>query len=101
MDSWKDYINYLHNWADEHSDEKFSGMSPVCYDEFLDNDSDNWICSECGNSTEAIYTIAEWCEQLEFCDHLDQLYNIAENLGIVSTDICQDCFMKLVDKLKE
>lgn len=96
MSNWKSYINYLHNWANEHSDEEFSGMSPVCYDEFLFNDLNS--CQECG-SEEPAYTIAEWCEQLDLYDHIDQLYNIAENLGMKSTDICLECFNKLIKDL--
>lgn len=37
---WQRYIAYLHEWADSHADESFSGMSPVCYDEWLDNEYD-------------------------------------------------------------
>lgn len=37
-DPWYDYLDYLKNWADQHADHKFSGMSPVCYDEYLDNE---------------------------------------------------------------
>lgn len=38
MSNWKAYINYLENWAKEHSDEVFERCSPVCYDEFCDNE---------------------------------------------------------------
>jgi hypothetical protein len=38
---WSRYINYLIEWAMEHSSIEYDGMSPVCYDEWCDNeDSD-------------------------------------------------------------
>lgn len=33
-DEWECYINYLINWAFDHSDESNRGMSPVCFDEW-------------------------------------------------------------------
>ena len=33
---WQEYIEYLHEWALDHEDVVFSGMSPVCFDEFCD-----------------------------------------------------------------
>lgn len=33
---WKRYIAYLFAWADDHKDGVFAGMSPVCWDEWLD-----------------------------------------------------------------
>lgn len=36
--NWDNYISYLHEWAAEHSNEAYAGMSPVCYDEWLDNE---------------------------------------------------------------
>lgn len=35
---WNKYIEYLHKWADSHSGAGFAGMSPACYDEWLDNE---------------------------------------------------------------
>ena len=32
------YIEYLKVWADTHSGDEFVGQSPVCFDEFADND---------------------------------------------------------------
>ena len=37
---WQRYIKYLHEWADTHSDEKFGGQSPVCFDEWCDNEKE-------------------------------------------------------------
>ena len=36
--NWKRYIAYLHEWANSHADEMCGGMSPVCYDEWYDNE---------------------------------------------------------------
>ena len=33
---WARYINYLIEWALAHSSEEYDGMSPACYDEWLD-----------------------------------------------------------------
>ena len=35
---WNNYIEYLKDWARQHEEEENEGMSPVCYDEFLDNE---------------------------------------------------------------
>ena len=35
---WARYINYLIEWALDHSGEDCDGMSPVCYDEWCDNE---------------------------------------------------------------
>lgn len=37
---WNNYIEYLKDWARQHEGQEFEGMSPVCYDEFLDNESE-------------------------------------------------------------
>lgn len=37
---WSDYIMYLLKWSSEHADKEFAGMSPACYDEWLDNESE-------------------------------------------------------------
>lgn len=34
--SWAGYCQYLKDWADSHSDAGFAGCCPVCYNEFLD-----------------------------------------------------------------
>lgn len=36
--NWGAYIAYLREWADEHKDAAFYGMSPACFDEWTDND---------------------------------------------------------------
>lgn len=36
--SWRNYLLYLHDWAQEHSDPLFMGNSPAGYDEWLDNE---------------------------------------------------------------
>lgn len=35
---WDAYLEYLKDWADAHTEMECQGMSPVCYDEFIDND---------------------------------------------------------------
>ena len=40
ISDWQRYIAYLHEWADSHADESYGGMSPVCYDEWLDNEEE-------------------------------------------------------------
>lgn len=35
---WSDYIMYLLKWSSEHANKEFAGMSPACYDEWLDNE---------------------------------------------------------------
>lgn len=35
---WSRYIDYLRKWADSHSGAGFAGMSPACYDEWLDTE---------------------------------------------------------------
>lgn len=35
---WQGYITYLKEWADSHADETYMFMSPVCYEEWLDNE---------------------------------------------------------------
>lgn len=39
MNKWAGYIKYLHDWANEHQSEDCAGMAPVCYNEWLDNES--------------------------------------------------------------
>lgn len=36
---WNKYIQYLKNWAEEHSDQVYDGSSPSCYDEWNDNEN--------------------------------------------------------------
>ena len=36
---WQRYLNYLADWVFDHIDEKFSGMSPACFDEWKDNEN--------------------------------------------------------------
>ena len=39
MTQWEKYIEYLKKWAEEHSGSEFAGMSPVCFDEWEDNEN--------------------------------------------------------------
>lgn len=38
--NWKRYLKYLRKWAKDHKDKACYGMSPACYDEWLDNEGD-------------------------------------------------------------
>lgn len=43
--NWNNYIEYLKVWAEQHKAKEYEGMSPDCYDEFLDNEqneADGW-----------------------------------------------------------
>ena len=37
---WQRYIQYLHEWADSHADEKYGAQSPACFDEWCDWEKD-------------------------------------------------------------
>lgn len=39
---WNLYIEYLKQWADNHSSPEFAGMSPAGFDEWLDNECANF-----------------------------------------------------------
>ena len=36
-DDWQRYIAYLHEWAENHSDALYKGMTPVSFEEWCDN----------------------------------------------------------------
>lgn len=38
--NWNNYIEYLKDWARQHEEVENEGMSPACYDEFLDNENE-------------------------------------------------------------
>lgn len=38
MTQWEKYIEYLKKWVEEHSGKEYAGMSPVCFDEWEDNE---------------------------------------------------------------
>lgn len=35
---WSQYIRYLRQWTTDHRKGAFYGMSPVCFDEWCDNE---------------------------------------------------------------
>ena len=37
---WENYIKYLRNWAVQHETCEYYNMSPVCFDEFCNNEGD-------------------------------------------------------------
>ena len=36
--AWDKYIKYLREWAIAHADTVYMGQSPICFDEFCDNE---------------------------------------------------------------
>ena len=36
--AWEKYLKYLRGWADSHAEPVFYGTTPVCYDEWVDNE---------------------------------------------------------------
>lgn len=38
MTIWQRYTNYLIEWAISHKEEAFAGMTPACFDEWLENE---------------------------------------------------------------
>lgn len=58
---------------------------------------EDWTCS-CGKKTDTVLTISEWCEQFDWLkNEADFLESFAEEEKYDS-DICEDCFKKLVTK---
>lgn len=39
-EKWRQYIEYLHEWADLHSDPAFMFGSPACYEEWVENEGE-------------------------------------------------------------
>ena len=39
---WEGYLDYLKEWASDHKDILFEGMCPVCFDEWLDNEAEEF-----------------------------------------------------------
>lgn len=37
---WNAYLLYLKEWSDNHKNLEFFGMSPVCFDEWEDNEAE-------------------------------------------------------------
>lgn len=37
-DRWRRYLEYLKTWADDHADPAYAGMTPACFDEWLENE---------------------------------------------------------------
>ena len=35
---WKGYCKYLHEWASDHAESAYWGMSPACFDEWSENE---------------------------------------------------------------
>ncbi len=38
--TWQGYLDYLRKWASEHKGPEHHGMSPVCFDEWEDNEGE-------------------------------------------------------------
>ena len=39
---WEEYLDYLESWALHHKDVANYGMSPACFDEWYDNDTEEF-----------------------------------------------------------
>ena len=37
--TWKKYLNYLREWADNHAEVEFYGMTPACFNEWDENEN--------------------------------------------------------------
>ena len=49
--AWTRYVAYLKRWADSHSDSTCAGMSPVCFDEWMDNENcEECLCNSCDDN---------------------------------------------------
>lgn len=35
---WQGYLDYLKEWSENHKKIEFYGMTPACFDEWLDNE---------------------------------------------------------------
>ena len=64
-DTWGQYIQYLRDWADAHTEPGFLGTSPACYDEWHGNEyqellraNDGYNC--CLHDTPRTF---DWCEE--------------------------------------
>ena len=43
VSNWNNYIEYLKDWARQHEEIENEGMSPACYEEFLENESEEQL----------------------------------------------------------
>ena len=64
MTDWERYLAYLTQWAAEHSDTKFAGMSPACYDE--------WLCNEGAQTATRIVDEVEEIAMMLYDDDIDE-----------------------------
>lgn len=90
VEKWARYIDYLIEWAFEHSSDYHNGMSPACYDEWCDNeDCDN----EETHNDKYIYIVTHrWCIEDEPTE--------SKVLGAFEDyNSARDCFLK--EKIKE
>lgn len=81
---WNNYIEYLKDWATQHIEEENEGMSPACYEEFLDNEYEEEEEEE------------ESMTREEFLTAVDELYKaVRDSVGY------NDHADKLIDQLEE
>ena len=90
VERWARYIDYLIEWAFEHSSDYHNGMSPACYDEWCDNEgSDN---AETRNDKYIYIVTHRWCTEDEPTE--------SKVLGAFEDyNSARDCFLK--EKIKE
>lgn len=81
LNKWNGYIEYLLTWAEEHDDLAFAGNSPVCYDEWLDNE-----CEEETDGTDersCVNPVYEAYKVLLDCKEGDETVAIEEAIGFL------------------
>lgn len=62
---WANYLKYLNQWVDEHTEGEFYGMSPACFDEWKENEFTYPLSNELFNE------ISDLCDRLK----IDWFYN--------------------------
>ena len=80
MGTWQKYIDYLMDWAREHAHPDFQGMSPACYDEWLENEGEEGYNGEILTNEE----FQRRCEKVFIANKNDVFYDIY----IIENQVC-------------
>lgn len=64
MDAWTLYIAYIIDWAINHKDTKYEGMSPACYDEWCNNEYEGIKKTNFDRITESVESLAKMIVQM-------------------------------------
>lgn len=106
-------VNNVHNFikkdmtldeeyfCDFHDIDPYETICEDCFnglkDEYLKGETDDWVCSECGHTTDTIYTINEWCDDYHIKqEDREYLHSVACSTNM-NTDICESCFIALCE----